>query len=512
MKGWLGVGLLVRGLMALLLPVGFDEGYYYLYTQHLDWSYFDHPVLVALTTGFGVWLTGQVTPLTIRLGALLLYTGSLIWLYLTSRWLFSGRAAWWSGAIACLIPIFAVGLGVLTLPDAPLMFFWSAAMYVAVVEFFPDPQQSVASYTPSYRVGLLGLLVGLACLSKYHGVALGLGLLGFCLTSRPHRAVLKSPWMLGAIALLLLAIAPILIWNSQHDWVSLRFQSGRAIPNRGYNPLEALGVFSVGLAYLFPSFGLPLWWVCGRSLRRLQMASPTALLLWLALPLMLGLTLMGGYRQILPTWTLPGFWSAMPLLGAAASHWQETSPKGVRRWLWGSAWVIVTLIAIALSHLTLGTLQKPSQYALAGGFLPISADASVQLLDVLQLRQAIAQSPTVMQAIQQADFVFVNEIFLAGQLGMAIAPLAPLPLTCFSDDIRAFAFWSTAEQWLGQTGLYFTSSRQPNPDKYQPYFQQITPVDGLPLRRGGEIIETIRVYRGETMLKPYPRQIGAVGS
>jgi hypothetical protein len=160
----------------------------------------------------------------------------------------------------------------------------------------------------------------------------------------------------------------------------------------------------------------------------------------------------------------------------------------------------------------LGTLQKPSQYALVGGFLPISADASVQLLDVLQLRQAIAQSPAVMQALQQADFVFVNEIFLAGQVGMAIAPLAPLPLTCFSDDIRAFAFWSTAEQWLGQTGLYFTSSRQPNPDKYQPYFQQITPVDELPLRRGGEIVETIRVYRGETMLKPYPRQIGAVGS
>jgi len=46
--GW---GLLFRCVIAFWL-YPFDEAYYYLYL-HLDWSYFDHPVLVALTTGFG---------------------------------------------------------------------------------------------------------------------------------------------------------------------------------------------------------------------------------------------------------------------------------------------------------------------------------------------------------------------------------------------------------------------------------------------------------------------------
>jgi len=54
---WLGIAVSVRNCF-LALP-GFDEAYYYLYSLHLDWSYFDHPVLVALT-GFGPWVTGVI--------------------------------------------------------------------------------------------------------------------------------------------------------------------------------------------------------------------------------------------------------------------------------------------------------------------------------------------------------------------------------------------------------------------------------------------------------------------
>lgn len=61
-------GLLFRSAIAFWLYPTFDEAYYYLYTLHLDWSYFDHPVFVALTTGFGPWLTGVVSQFTIRLG------------------------------------------------------------------------------------------------------------------------------------------------------------------------------------------------------------------------------------------------------------------------------------------------------------------------------------------------------------------------------------------------------------------------------------------------------------
>ncbi len=529
-------GLLVRGAIATVLPPGFDEAYYYLYTRHLDWSYFDHPLMVALTTGMGPWVTGQVTALTIRLGPLLLYTLALVLMYLTGTRLFSVAAGLLTVAIASLVPIFFLGFGVLTLPDSPLIFFWTLALYLAACEFFPTPTASpplVPTYRPTGRLALIGLCVGLACLSKYHGVALGFGLVGFCLASPPHRLALRSPWLMAAVGLFLLAISPILIWNSQHDWISLRYQSGRAVPDRGYSLLELLGTFLVGVAYLFPSFGLPLWWVSLRSLwqrwpgekadspnRALQpqlvstsssfVSSPTAFLLWLALPLMLGFTLMGGYRPILPTWAMPGFWGATLLLGAAAAGWQQQFPRRVRRWLWGSGWVIMTLILIALLHVTVGLFQQPGRYSLFGGGIPVRSDASTQLIEIQQLRQGWAESDVLQAALQQTDFVFTNELFLAGQVGMALAPLTDKPVTTLDEDLRGFAFWFQADQWLGRDGLYVASQRRsPLPaQKYGSYFDWIEKIADIPLKRGGEVVDVIQVYRAHTLLKPFPRPYG----
>src|SRR5579883_3054616 len=202
----LAVGLVLRGAIALWLPPGFDEGYYYLYMLHPAWSYFDHPLMVALTTGLGVGLTGDVSAFTIRLGALLLHTGSLLLLYLTSARLFSHQAARLTLAIATLIPIFQLGFGTLTLPDSPLIFFWTATLYVSVREFFGERDSGTQTlpltpYRGTYRLAIVGLLVGLACLSKYHGLALGFGLVAFCLTSPRYRVALISPWTLLGLGL-----------------------------------------------------------------------------------------------------------------------------------------------------------------------------------------------------------------------------------------------------------------------------------------------------------------------
>jgi len=526
---WLLVGgLLARSAIAVWLPPGFDEAYYYLYTQHPAWSYFDHPLMVGLSTGFGPWLTGQVSQFTIRIGSLLLYTGALILLYLTSVRLFSQKAAVLTVAIASLIPIFFIGFGVLTLPDSPLIFFWSAALLIAAEEFFRRP-----TYRPSWRLAAIGLVVGLACLSKYHGVALGLGLIGFCFTSHRHRTAFKSPWMLAALALFCLTISPIIIWNLQHDWVSLRYQSSRAIPDRSYSLLELIGTIFIGIGYLFPTFGFPLWWVSLRTtwdqwrsttphsklkiqnsklkisptetLRERHSPLATSLILWISLPIILSFTLMGGYRPILPTWAMPGFWGMTLLLGDRAASW---SPRGVRQWLWSSAVIISILLAIALSHLTLGTLQKPSTYAVFGGLIPAIGDGSVQLVDIQQVRRGFEASPKLTRALQQADFVFADDIFMAGYVGMALAPLDPPPIVCFNDDLRGFAFWSTAEEWVGKNGLYLSPKRQSNTNNYASYFQSFQQIGEIPVWRGGAIVDVFQVYQGENLLKPYPRLYG----
>jgi len=573
-------GLLFRGFIAFWLYPSFDEAYYYLYSLHLDWSYFDHPVFVALTTGLGPWLTGEVSQFTIRIGTLTCYTGSLVLLYLTSFRLFSTKAASLTLAIATIIPIFQVDFGVLSLPDSPLMFFWSASLYCAADEFFRQPwiqdsaggklsqgqkpswsedkSRSSNLYLPSYRLAILGTLVGLACLSKYHGFVLGLGLLGFCLTSPRHRSALRSPWAWLGMGLFVVTIFPILFWNLQHDWVSFRFQSGRAVPKGGYNLLSVGAVCLAEIAYLFPTIGLPLWWVslrpvlaritqgnacessgdfleraqrnaCGSSLTALSrvqffprkslpsggdLESKQLLILWVSLPLILGFTLVGGYRQILPAWPMPGFWGTTLLLGQQAVIWQQQSRRWVRRWLRGSGIAIGSILLIALLHLTTGILQKPSHYALLGGFLSPQEDPSTELIDIQQLRRGFAESPVLSAALEKSSFVFTNRYYIGGPIAMALRPLAHIPMTCFDigKDLRGFAFWSRADQWLGEDALYITTTpfnlRKDLMASYRTYFSSLREIGTVPIQRGGVVVNVIYVYRAKTLLKPYPRSYG----
>jgi 4-amino-4-deoxy-L-arabinose transferase-like glycosyltransferase len=502
------VGFIFRSIIALWLPPGFDEAYYYIYTQHLDWGYFDHPPLVALTTGIGVWLTGIVSQFTIRLGSLLLYSGSLYFLYRATIHLFSVKSGILTLAIASIIPIFQIGFGILTLPDVPLMFFWALTLWVAAREFFP---QDLSPYRPTYRLAIIGFLVGCACLGKYHGLLLGFGLVGFCLTSKQHRSALISPWTLASVLLFLLAFSPVLYWNWQHDWVSFRFQGNRSVPNRSYNVLNALKTALLAAVYMFPTFGVPLWSVSLRTavttIREGFPSVPRSLVLWLSMPTFLIFTFIGGYQQILPSWTMPGFFAATPLLGWQVARWNQTA---LRRWLMGSAIVIATLLAIALLHVSAGIFQKPSNNAILGGFLTPQEDASIQLVDVLQLRREFEDAPDLTRALRKADFVFSNRFHLAGHISMALTPISPTPVTCFDKrDLRGFAFWSTAEQWVGKTGLYVTSNefqlKEDSSAEFKPYFETFRKLGEIPLKRGGVEVDRIYVFQGTNLLKPFPR-------
>ncbi|WP_322744298.1 MULTISPECIES: ArnT family glycosyltransferase [unclassified Coleofasciculus] len=511
---WLVGGLLFRGVIAFWLYPGIDEAYYYTYSVHLDWSYFDHPVLVALTTGFGTWVTGIVSQFTIRLGTLILHTGSLFLLYLTGVKLFGIKAARLTLAIATIIPIFQIGFGVLTLPDSPLIFFWSASLYVAAREFFREPE----SYRPSYRLAILGILVGLACLGKYHGFILGLGLVGFCLTSSHHRSALLSPWAGLGLGLFVVTLFPLWFWNIQHDWVSFQFQLNRGVPKSSYSLLGVVIAFLSSIAYLFPTMGLPLWWVSLRSLlphrpskqftKDKNLAKKQWLILSVSLPLILGFTVIGGYEPILPTWMMPGFWGITLLLGHQAVHWQQQSRRWVRWWLQGSGLVIGSSMLLVLLHVTTGTFQKSGQYALLGGFLPAKNDPSTELIDIQQLRRGFIESPILQTALQNSSFIFSNGFYLSGIVSMALTPVTPVPITSFGEDMRGFVFWRSADEWVGHNGLYVTLERfhqMPEiTDHYRAYFDNVQEIATIPIRRGGAVVERFYVYRTGKLLKPYP--------
>lgn len=520
------LGLVLRSIIAIYLYPGYDEAYYYLYSKNLDWSYFDHPIFVALTTGFGVWLTGEVNQFTIRCGTLFLYTISLFILYLTSQKLFNNVTALLTLIIASIIPIFQVAFGILTLPDVPLIFFWSLTILCAVDEFFtPQKNYPNKNYIPSYRLTILGILIGLACLSKYHGFILGFGIIGFCFTCKKYRSALISHWFWLGILLFFLTLFPLWYWNLQHDWVSFRFQlSGRFDPNpnlpplppKTYNIFDTLLVFLSGIGYLFPTLGFPFWWVSSRCIFRQFLMSNNQLktqqlllILWVSLPLTFGFTLLGGITQILPTWPMPGFWGLCLILGDYSFYWLKKSPKLVKRWLWGSGLFVYTIFFIVLLHLTTGILQKPNHFPFFKGLISPQNDPSTELINIIQLRKNFLSSSAFQTALNNSSFIFTNAYYLGGYISMAIAPFSDLPVTCFSNDKRGFTFWNTEKNFIGKDGLYitlkqFAEMKELN-QEYSEYFENLEEIAQIPLKRAGEITTIFYVYQGKNLQKVYQK-------
>ncbi len=520
--GWLLlVGLIFRLIIAIFLPPGFDEAYYFLYVRHLDWSYFDHPVAVALTTGIGVWLTGTVSPLTIRLGALGLFTGSLWLLYETGRWLFNARSGWLAAAVASLSPLFFLTCGVLTAPDNALIFFWSLTLYLCAREFFPGNERF---YCPTPKLVLIALAIGLACLSKYHGFLLGLSLVGFCFTQADYRHVFRSRWLWLGVGTYVLTLLPLLYWNSLHEWISFRFHLGDRFSSETahYSILNFLGVLLAQIGFLFPTIGLPLWWVSLRQIIQAHQAdAKTSFLLWASLPVAAGFTLLGGLTATFPAWPVPGLWSLSLLLGKSAATWPH---RRVERWLKSTGLIVALLLLFALGHISLGTLQKPSQYAILGGLVSPRQDPSTELIDVKQLGQQFRQSSEFQAALAQTDFVVTNEYWLSGYLAMALANATALanstgiPVTSFTSDPRGHAFWFQAQDWLGKDALFVSfarSSQEPvvsamaKPSKgIASHFKSLTPLTELSIQRGGVTTETFYIYRAKHLIRPYPYPYG----
>lgn len=228
---WLIVAALTlwRLGVAALIPVTQDEAYYFDWARHLAWGYFDHPPGVAFL-GIGTWLAPG-SALAARIGTLIAGLLTLIVLIrfyrnagLTERRDLSLAAI----LVVATLPGFASG--VIATPDTVLALAWALALHESERALAADPRRWLSA----------GAAVGLGLLGKYTMVLIGPVLLWAILRADPRQ--LRTPWpYLGALVALLV-FAPNLLWNQQHDWLTMRFQFGHGFSTEvGALPVGAAG-------------------------------------------------------------------------------------------------------------------------------------------------------------------------------------------------------------------------------------------------------------------------------
>ncbi|MHA0111275.1 glycosyltransferase family 39 protein, partial [Klebsiella pneumoniae] len=75
----------------------------------------------------------------------------------------------------------------------------------------------------------VGAAFGLGLCSKYTTIFFAVSILAWVLVIPAQRRWLLTPWpWLGGLVALAV-FSPVLIWNAQHQWASIVYQSGRLV-------------------------------------------------------------------------------------------------------------------------------------------------------------------------------------------------------------------------------------------------------------------------------------------
>lgn len=492
--GLVAVSTALHLAWAAAIGAGNDEAYHYLFTVHRDWSYFDHPPMLAFVEALGVLLAGgTVSAFSLRLG--------FVALFAASTWLMARLTERFYGARAGLFAAFALnvtayhGLAASTfaLPDGPLLFFWLLTL----------ERLAAALDAPRDKAGpwvAVGLAWGGALLSKYHAVFLPMGALLYLVLDRPSRAWLRRPGPYVAAALGLLVFTPVLWWNATHHWASFAFQGRRALGTLQFRP-ASLGVYLLGqIAYLCPWIWLRLVAILVQRGRHLREDAHDRFLVCQAVVPVALFTAVATIREVLPHWTLVGFLALFPMLGR---HWAtlwEQRPAMLNRRLVAMAAVPIFVGLLAVFEARTGLLQKGRPGGI--GLLQPSRDPTVDMVGWDQVADELKRRGLL---DKPGTFLFTGMWYQSGHLAFATRD-SSTPVLCYSAfDARSFAFWSRPEDWVGADGILVSiNDRAFEPFGYAPWFDRIEPLGSLEVKRGGAPIRTVRFFRCVKQSRPFP--------
>lgn len=448
------VAVVIALLVAAKLAVGGmtdllgDEAYYTLWSFYpVQAGYFDHPPGVVWFIRAGQALLGE-TALASRLAAILATLVCALAVWRTAIALFADRtvaalgALWFSLSLGA-----AVGLLIVT-PDAPSTMFWTLAVWAAA---------ELHRSRNAWWWLAFGLFAGLGLQAKYTGFFLGAGILLWLIGWRETRVWFRS-WQLYAGGVLALALFwPVVQWNLDNDFASLKFQMGRsaeAAPSleraAQFFP-EYLGTLAGMLwpgLFLFVAAGFVLF-----LFRRKWRGDPAiGLLVATAAPALLYFAFHSLHSRVQGNWTLPMF-GQLALIGAwAAVTWLPAGARFRAFWLWMRRW------EAPLSVLLIAVIYIQAAYA------PIRIPAKLPVDDMAGWSR-VADEMAVIAKDAGTETVYADDYAFLGQLASS-ARFAGQDLTM-----------------LPAQGLYhFTFMDLPAPDEigWPVLYAYRGPVDGEP--------------------------------
>jgi 4-amino-4-deoxy-L-arabinose transferase-like glycosyltransferase len=249
--------LVFRLWLSVAAPITADEAYFALWGRHAAAGYYDHPPMIG-------WLLALLLSVSdaqwvLRLPATLApLAAALIVRAALARGLCRDADTASLAALCVLLAPMNVW-NVLVTTDSPLMVFAAASAMAFALGAARAKDEGRGAGAFFFAAGVL---LGLAFLSKYLAVLLGLAYLAWAVSTRR--------W--GALGLVLAGAAPAVLanlwWNANACWANVMFNAINRHQDDGGWSLATPALYAAALAYL----AAPLLWFAWRGRGRLAAA------------------------------------------------------------------------------------------------------------------------------------------------------------------------------------------------------------------------------------------------
>ncbi|MBC8094373.1 MAG: glycosyltransferase family 39 protein, partial [Akkermansiaceae bacterium] len=358
--GYVLIAALFIGRLAYIgsgmIELSGDEAYQWVWSKHLALSYYSKPPMIAYTQWLGTHLWGDVAFGVRFFSPVLAAITSFLLLRFLARHV-SGRAALMLVLISTTTPLLGIGSTLLTI-DPLSVFFWICAMLAGWRAVQPESKTTDWLW--------VGLWMGLGFLSKYTALFQLLCWAVFFVLWKPARPQLRRAGPYLALLVNALCTIPVLIWNSQNNWITLSHVAVNAgLQSQKWNP-RALEFLGVEMGLLNPVYFIGAIWASIAFWRRLRENALANYLFAMGTPLFLCYFLWSFHSRVLPNWIAP---SVLPMFCLMTLYWHDRWPA-VRRWAKG-----VLIVGIVLGAAFAAFLHEPDLIKhIAGRPLPPKPD------------------------------------------------------------------------------------------------------------------------------------------
>ena len=454
-RQWLLWGYILLGGLLLwrlyyiasgLIELSGDESLFWLQSKHLALSYYSKPPLTAVAIFLGTTLFGN-NDLGVRFFAPVIAAvlGTICLRFCARE--FNARLGFALVLITNATPLLMVGSCVMTI-DPLSVSFWILAMLAGWRAIQPDG-------TARHWVWV-GVWMGFGFLSKYTALFQWLCWAVFFVLWRPARSHLRRPGPYLALLMNFILALPVLIWNSQNQWVTVTHVGGRA--DFGHLSQFTMRYFlefaGAEFGLLNPVFFVGMVWASIAFWRRKADDLRMVYFFSMGAPLVFAYTLQSFHARVLPNWIVP---AVLPLMILMLLYWE---PFWARLWVRRTFYTGLAGGLIAMIFLTDTGVVK----VVTGHNLPLSIDPARRIRGWRETARIVGEARNDLLKDGKPVFIICPDYSTAGEVSFylpeAQAAVTGEPIAyCWdsNEPITEYHFWPKYDFWkrTGDNAIFF---------------------------------------------------------